>query len=229
MIKKIQNPISFLMMLLLFFLVSCDSEEASVIDTENFTDSAIENIQNRTVGINHCLEFVFPISIEFIDGSTAQASDYENLHETIATWFTENEVEKTKENKPTLVFPLEVVTEDGEVLQLETIEELKALRSECKGQRGGKKGKRGKRGRGFKCFDLVFPISVIIDGETLGFDSRSELKEAIKAYKQEAGNEAQRPELVFPITIEYDDETQVEVSSQEELQALKEACREENE
>lgn len=220
-IRKIRLP--FFLFFLLLTVVSCDTEEdASIVEIENLADSSIEELQSRIIGKKHCVEFVFPITISFVDSTTAEVSDYTDLYDTVVAWFTENDVEKTKENKPSLVFPIEVVNQEGEIIQLESKEELRELKSEC--PREGK-CKDGKKGKGHHCFDLVFPVSMIIDGETLSFEDRASLKEAIRAYKENAEEEAVRPELVFPLSIEYEDGSITEVTSAEELQSLKEACK----
>lgn len=201
---------------------SCDSGNLDLVDVDNFTDASVERLQSGAVGKNHCLEFIFPITIQFIDESSAEVSSYENLHETVKAWFETNDVEKSKENRPQLEFPIQVLNMDGEVIDVASQDELGELKSECP-----KKGKcKGKKGKGFKCFSLVFPVTVTIDGTDSTFEDKASLRAAIKAYKEEAGDDAERPSLVFPVTIEYDDESQVEVGSQEELQALKEACQE---
>lgn len=220
-IRKIRLP--FFLLLMLFIAVSCDTEdEATIVEVENLADKSIEDLQSRIVGKKHCVEFVFPITIAFIDSTTAEVTDYENLHETIVSWFTDNDVEKSKENKPTLIFPIEVINLDGEVIQVNAKEELKSLKSECPKEG---KCKDGKKGKGHACFELVFPISIIIDAETLEFEDRASLKEAIKEYKETAEEDAERPELVFPITVVYEDGSTAEVESKDALKELKEECQ----
>ncbi len=201
---------------------SCNRDNLELTDVDNFTDSAVEGIQRGVVGKKHCLEFIFPISIEFIDGTTAEVADYEDLHETVKAWFEENDVEKSRENKPHLIFPIQVLNQEGEVIDVDSEEALAELKEEC--PRVGK-CKKGKRGKGFKCFSLVFPVTLTIDGEDQTFEDKDALKAAIRAYKEAAGEDFERPTLVFPVTIEYDDGTQAEIASQEELAAAKEACK----
>jgi len=224
MIKQIKNfriLAGLLLVGLMIGFTSCN-KEAELVDVENFTDSTIASLAGKTVGKSTCLEFVFPISIQFVDESIAEVSDYEDLHETIVAWFTANEVEKSRANKPSLIFPIEVLNEDGEIINVETQEALRALKKEC--PRSGKC--KGKKGKGFKCFSLVFPVTLTIGDEDVTFEDRSALKMAVRAYKAEAGDDAERPSLVFPVTVEFDDESTQEVASQEELQALKESCQE---
>jgi len=225
---QIKNLRAFGLMLLAALALSFTAcnDGLELTDIDNFTDGTLSGIQNGVVGKKHCLEFIFPISIEFIDGTSAEVSDYENLHETVKAWFETNDVEKSRENKPQLIFPIQVLNQEGEIIDVGSEDELKELKSEC--PRIGK-CKKGKRGKGFKCFSLVFPVSVTIDGEVQTFEDRAALKAAVRAYKEEAGDDFERPTLVFPITVEYEDETQVEVANQEELIALKEACQDDEE
>lgn len=219
-IKSFKNLGLAILALIAFSFTSCN-KDAELVDVESFTDGSIETLQAGAIGKSACLEFVFPVSIQFVDGSTAEVSDYENLHETIVSWFTENEVEKSKGNKPQLVFPIQVLNQEGEIFNVESQDALKDLKKECPNT-----GKcKGKKGKGFKCFSLMFPITITIDGTDATFADRMTLKTAVKAYKEEAGDDAVRPTLVFPVTVVYDDETQVTVASQEELQALKEDCK----
>jgi len=218
-IKKLRNFGIALLAILAVSFTSCN-KDAELVDIDNFTDGTIERLQAGVIGKAACLEFIFPISIQFVDESTAEVTDYENLHETIVNWFETNDVEKNRENKPQLIFPIQVMNQDGEIVDVESRDALRELKKEC--PRTGKC--KGKKGKGFKCFSLVFPVTVTIDGTDTTFEDKASLKAAIRAYKEEAGDEAERPTLVFPVTIEYDDETQVEVASQEELQALKEDC-----
>lgn len=222
---QIRNLRIFGLMLLAALAItftSCNQENFELTDVDNFTDSALDGLQRGVVGKKHCLEFIFPISIEFVDGTTAEVSDYENLHETVKAWFEENDVERSKENKPQLIFPLQVLNKEGEIIDVDSEEALAELRSEC--PRIGK-CKKGKRGRGFKCFSLVYPVTITIDGEDQTFEDKMALKAAVRAYKQEAGEDFERPTLVFPVTIEYEDGTQVEIASQDDLIAAKEACQ----
>lgn len=207
---------------LVFTFTSCEKEEAELVDVQSFTDSSIEKLQNNAIGKRYCLEFVFPLSIQFVDDTNVEVESYEILNDAVMAWFEESGVERSKENKPQLVFPIQVLNEDGEIIDVATQEDLKALKSEC-----SKEGKcsKGQRGKGFSCFELQYPVTITIDGVDSTFDDSSLLKEAVKAYKETAGADAERPSLVFPLTIVYEDGTEVEVLSQDELRTLKETCR----
>lgn len=213
-----------LIMILGFVITFTSCDKVDLLSSESFAEASISKMQDGAFGKNFCLELIFPVGIQFVDGTTSEVSSYENLRETIISWFEENGVEKSKENKPQLIFPIQVVTEDGEVIDVASQDELRELRKEC--PRKGHCKIKGKRG--FKCFSLVFPITVTIGGVDQTFDSREALKEAVKLYKEEVGDDAERPTLVFPITIVYEDETQVEIASLEALKEAKQACKDDN-
>lgn len=225
-------------MLICVGLTSCGDElglnelsDSEIVDVENFVDEAISGIQDRVAaGRNGCVEFVFPISVAFVDGTTATADDYESLHAVIKSWKENNleEGESRRANRPELVLPVQVVNEDGEIIDVATEEELKAIFQECGGKFGKwKKGKRGHRGKGYSCFSLVFPVTVdFANGTSVTFEDRQGLKAGIRAYKESNGR-GQRPTLAYPITVEYDDGTQTAVDSKEALKELKQACADE--
>ena len=223
LIKVFRNSSFLFLMAITMMLVSCGKEEADITDIENLANSTIEKMHQGAIGKNACLEFVFPVSIQFVDETTAAAESYETLHDLVSTWFEVNGVEKSRENKPQLLFPIQVLTEDGEVVEVATREALKELRSECPGS-----GKcNGKKGRGFKCFSLVYPVTLTIDGTDTTFDDKESLKAAVRAYKESAGDDVVKPTIVFPVTVVYDDESEAIADSQEDLAALKQACRDE--
>lgn len=222
LIKVIRSSGFLFLLATMMLLISCSKEDAEITNIENLADSTIEQMHHGAIGKNACLEFVFPLSITFADGSIATADSYEALHELVSTWFENNGLDISKENKPQLLFPIQVLTEQGDILELASKEELKTQRSECVGS-----GKcNGKKGKGFKCFSLVYPVTITIDGEDITFNDKSSLKEAVVAYKESAVDDVVRPTLVFPITVVYDDESVATANSLEELQAFKKACRE---
>ncbi len=222
-IKIFRKASFFLLAAFIIMMSSCSKDEPEISDIESLVDRTVESMQQGAIGKNACLEFVFPISIQFVDATTASAESYEALHTLVSAWFEENGVEKSRANKPQLLFPIQVLTEDGEVADVESKDALKTLRNDCPGSKGCK----GKNGKGFKCFSLVYPVALTIDGVDATFDDRQSLKTAVKAYKETAGDDAVKPTLVFPVTVQYDDESEVIAESQEALAALKQACRDE--
>lgn len=231
--------LSILFSLLCIGLTSCGDElgtnelsDAELVSVENFVDSSIAGIQDRVAaGKYGCVEFVFPITVTFADNTTAIADDYEALHAAIKAWKESNMDEEDREsNRPNLVFPVQVINEEGEIVDITTQEELRAVFQECGGRNGkGRKGKRGHGGKGYSCFSLVYPVTVdFADGTSETFEDRETMKAAIRAFKEANGRGAERPTVAYPITVEYEDGTQTSVESREALKELKEACSQED-
>lgn len=198
------------------FLTSCTEEES--ISTDEFVDETIENFEIETrSGSTGCYELVYPITIIFPDSTTVDVASSDESKDVISAWKEEN---PEAEEKPSLAYPVELINEEGEVVSAESRRELKSYVKGCKMNRGS---------RGKSCFDVVYPISVAFpDGTEVEFETRSDLKSAVRAWKQENPDAEEKPSIVFPIDVELDDEEGiVTVESQEDLQALKAACKEE--
>ena len=230
--------LSFMLALLCIGLTSCGDDLVSselsadeIIRLENFADESIAAIQDKVAaGRFGCVEFVFPISVTFADNTTASADDYEALYAAVKAW-KENNIDEGAErgsNRPDLVYPVQVINEEGEIIDIATQDDLRAVFQECGGRFGhGKSGKRGHRGKGYSCFSIVYPITIdFADGTSEVFDDKETLKTAIKAYKEANGRDAERPTVAYPLTVEYDDGTQATVDSIEALKELKQACSE---
>ena len=208
---------------LTFLFSSCEKGETTLSDdTVEYTTQAIFEIQERGgCGRGGCYEFVFPLTIEFPDGTTAEAEDYEGLRSTISDW---KEANPDAEERPSLSFPLDILSEDGELITIESRLELLQVRRACRRSFGN----RPHHGRGERCFRLVYPITITFPDETTDIvDSRRELKIAIRSWKRNNPEVEERPSLPYPLQVQLEDETIVDVASKEDLQALKDSCSEE--
>ena len=210
------------------FIVSCNKDEATTDETviENFVDETVYAMhRDGNCGKFGCFEFVFPITIQFPDGTTTSTDDFDSLKDVLREWKTSN---PDAEEKPTLGFPLEVVTQDGEVLSVTDRDELYELRKECRRDYYQTRDHRRHRGKGDRCFILTFPVTVALpDGSTVEAADRQGLKTLLRDWKTNNPNSDERPELIFPITVELEDGSTQTVNSREELQDLKQTCSEE--
>ncbi|MFN0033983.1 MAG: hypothetical protein ACKVUS_02880, partial [Saprospiraceae bacterium] len=74
-----------------------------------------------------CFEIVFPVTVQFPDGTTAQAADGPALRQLVRTWRQSNAGATTR---PSLVFPIAVkMKDDGSVVTLNSKEELLDLKA----------------------------------------------------------------------------------------------------
>ena len=230
-----------LVALLSIGLTSCgdDLAEGVLVDSQNFRDGEGSDMLERSSrGGSNCLEYVFPITIEFTDGTTAAVGDQDELKTTVQTWKENNltggdtadgERRGNRGYRPNVVFPIQVTNEDGELIDITSEEELRAARTECSGSGKGQKGNRNNRGdRASSCFSLVYPITVDFpDGTSLTFEDEDSKKEAVKAYREANGRDAERPTTAYPLTVEYEDGSQASADSKEALKELRQACTEE--
>ncbi|NND08612.1 MAG: hypothetical protein HKN87_19735 [Saprospiraceae bacterium] len=226
MIKQVVKAATiFSLALMSLLMISCDKESDSLSSdsVENYIDDVIFNIQKRgNAGKFGCAEFVFPMSITFDDGTTMEVADYPAFRNALRTYREAN----PDATHPTLNYPIDVFTQIGTIITVDSAGEMRALRMQCRKrffERHGHKGHRF-RGKGY-CFKLVFPVAIVFPGgSVLEAAGRPALKTALRAWKIQNPHNEERPQLQFPLTVEMEDETQVTVQSQEELQALKEEC-----
>jgi hypothetical protein len=207
-------------------LASCDKSSLDVTSEDYFTLGAMDSLHHDGgCGRGSCFEFVYPISIKFADGTTAKVTSNENMRETIRSW---KEANSTATQRPTLVFPLDVLAKDGTVTTVASETEFKALLATCPPQGRGK----GRGGRGHKpgdhgqtCFKLNFPVTVQLpDSTTATAADKDALHTILHNWKKNNPTSKVRPSLVFPISVTLTDGTTQSVASKEALTALKESC-----
>jgi hypothetical protein len=216
---------SFAFILAMLGLASCDKSSLDVTSEDYFTLGAMDSLhRNGGCGRGSCFEFVYPITIKFADGTTAKVTSNENMRETIRTW---KEANPSATERPTLVFPLEVLASDGTATSVASEDEFKSLLATC-----APKGRGKGRGRGHKpgdhgknCFTLNFPVTVQLpDNTTAKAADKDALHTILHTWKKNNPTSKVRPSLVFPISVTLTDGTTKSVASKEALTALKESC-----
>lgn len=221
----------FAVVFLAGFFTSCQQED-SITDTENFVLQSTMAIEAQCgAGRAGCYELVFPVTIQFADSTTATVGSYEEMKQTIREWFQANGDQMGGHGgphhggmghlqKPALLLPIQVINEAGEIITIETQEELQEIRALC--NPGGPGGGHG----GGPCFTLNFPITVMFaDSSLVTVNSKEELREATHTWHLNNPGQRPHPEFVFPISVTLKDGTIVTVNSRDELRALKEECR----
>ncbi len=200
-------------------LMNGEGDTIVVNDKDNLdkTVSECEDYDER------CFEFVFPVSIIFPDGTITSYDDKTALKEGLRTWAETNK--DSSENRPSLQFPINVIIEgDDSLTVINSKEELKDLKAECRGD----KEYPNRDDYREKCFEFVFPVSIIFpDGTITSYDDKTALKEGLRTWAETNKDSSEnRPSLQFPINviIEGDDSLTV-INSKEELKDLKAECR----
>jgi len=77
-----------------------------------------------------CFTLVFPVTLTFPDGTTADVNDKSEMKSTLREW---KEANPDSEERPELTFPLNVELEDGTTQEVASQEEMDALKESCKG------------------------------------------------------------------------------------------------
>lgn len=228
MFQRLIKPFGFLAVIVLSgFFVSCQQED-NVSDVDNFTLQSMLGLEDECgAGRHGCYELVFPVTIQFSDSTTTEVGSYEELKQAIREWYQANGGKPRPWHHPTLVLPIQVINDAGEVITVETREELRELRELCHASLGGNGGHGGgHHGDGGPCFTLVFPVTLqFADSTQVTVNSKEEMRQAIHTWKENHPDQKARPEFVFPITVALRDGTEVIINSREELRALKEDCR----
>ena len=92
---------------------------------------------------SRCFQPVFPLTINFPDGSSTTVADRDEAKAAKEAF---QEANPDNEERPTLAFPYDVTLADGTTVTVASEEDLAALKESCEGQRGGR-GNRGQGGR----------------------------------------------------------------------------------
>lgn len=218
---------------ILAMFAACN-KESDTLTTDEAVDYSLYSVQDRGgMGRLGCFELVFPVTFNLPDGTPTTVNSYDELKTALRTYFQANGG-GTRPNgtrpfggrpKIDFVYPIQVISKDGEVIDVADEAALLALRVEC----AGTFGNHGWQGHGngpLSCFEFIFPITVEFpDGSTQSIADRAALRLAIRTWHQANPGATERPHLTFPITVKMtDDGTEVVVNSREELRALKEGC-----
>jgi len=167
-----------------------------------------------------CFTPIFPITINFPNGSSETVTDREEAKAAKDAYRTANPDSK---ERPTIAMPFEVQLRDSSTLTIASEEDLAALKETCgKHGRGGKGKRGGDRG---KCFKPVFPLTINFpDGSSATVADKDEAKAAKDAYKAANPDAEGRPTIAMPFDAQLKDSTIVTITSEEDLAALRETC-----
>ena len=163
--------------------------------------------------VDHCFTLVYPVTVVFPDGTTAEADGPEALRQLIADWRMAN---PDSEDRPSFQFPVEVELPNGNVISVENAQMLAQLRANCHTHC---------RPRPHHCFRFVYPLSIAFpDGNTVEVGGPLQMRQAIRAWHQNNPDAEDRPELVFPIQVELEDGEIATVENADQFQSLLDSC-----
>lgn len=223
---RIISKLSFysLIVAITLFTFSCENTEAdteldTIVNVEEFTQEAVFRIdESASAGRGGCFEFVFPIFIEFGADNVIEIENYMQLKNAIKRW---KESNPTTDRRPHLQYPIDVITNGGRLITVETPSELKQLKKLCDRLTNWPGHYDGN-----PCFILVYPVLVNFpNGESYEAPDGKHLKLALIKWKINSGADYdERPSLGYPLEVKQGDNL-ITLESMEELKQLKEDCR----
>ena len=220
--KQYFGFIAVLMFAIGMMTTSCTKEETWT-DADNFLFDSYKELRDGALGgHDKCYSVIFPVTIVFPDSTELEVFDREELITTIKNW---KEANPDVDGKPSIQFPISVETSDGDTIVVESRDQAKELRKECRGNKGHKSCKNFNRFLNNKCFQVQLPIALIMeDGEIVEIAKRGDIAKLLKEWKKDRPDEI--PELVFPITVTVKETKEdVVINNAEEFEALIEECK----
>ncbi len=157
-----------------------------------------------------CFKLVYPATLVFPNGETATADSRPEMVLLIEAWRRSN---PGSAQRPALFFPVEIEL-DGEVVEVQSPEELRAIIGDCWDDRPFD----------LPCFRLDFPVSIILpDGSTKEVNDRYQLARHLWLWgKKRPGRNRG---LAYPVNIIYDDGSAATINGPAEWRTALEACR----
>jgi hypothetical protein len=172
----------------------------------------------------NCFEIVHPYTIMMPNGTSYTIDSDQDIDlDEIKRYYEENQ---GVDEKPALVFPVNILGYDGETEAINNEEEMKNAYRECSVRDRDRDWDRR------ECFELVFPVTYIMpDGSTYEISSDEDESgwEELKEWYDSNPDSDQRPELQYPVDIitwENEESVIITINSEEEMIAAKEECRE---
>ena len=190
---------------------------------ENYISESVFHLERQcNAGRMGCFEFVWPVTINFPDGSEGTFEDQDALRAGIRTW---KEANPEITERPQLSFPLDIIDEEGTLFTIMDHDELRSIVQECRRTYFQHHGHRGHPKN--SCFTFVFPVSIAFpDDGSVSFDTIEALKSAMRDWRENNEGVSERPALVFPLTVQLKEtEEEIVIDNEEELKQLKEDCR----
>lgn len=222
----------------MYGFISCSKDNLNTSTTVDAlaNESVLALEQRGNLGKMGCYDLVFPVTIQFSDGTTKVITSQDSLHGGCKAWHEQNGGTVPHE-RPIFVFPIQVIAEDGSVITVTSPQDLQALKMACHKSgldslfHGDSLHHRGFPHPDTLCFTIVFPIQVkLVDGTLITINDLSEIKALAnsehshgRGHGMEHGVPSQF-QLVFPITVALADGASKIVNTADELKALRESC-----
>lgn len=164
-------------------------------------------LQDCRPEVEQCITLVYPVSFDQ-NGTTISYANAASLRQGIADY----RIANPDGPRPTLIFPVNVETVDGDTLEVTSIQEIRRLKQACRADR---------RNELRDCFAFNYPLTVINRAsETLEVTTNAALRRALSH-----ANRSGRYGFQYPFEVTLEDGTTQEITSPIEFRALRQSCR----
>lgn len=210
---------ALLLLLMGIAFTACEKEEIITSEdpilTEDFTVTERGIVLGPRGDRVQCYQILFPVYVTFPDREDpVEATDAETLRQMLRDWKANN---PGAEDRPRITFPYEVELRDGTIATVETLEDVKELRQDCRLDRPH---------RPTKCWRLVYPVTVNLpNGNTAEAQNGEELHQIYKTWKEENPNSEEKPELAFPYQVELRNGALITIESGLDIRQLPRGCK----
>ncbi len=206
----------FALFALALFNYSCTKDE---VDDPQLTDERqADEIDFRSLGEgkhNRCFQIVFPVTLEFPDGSAVEVNSREEFKQAVRAYHEANPHQKFR---PKIRFPFDVELNNGETVTVDNRRQLRRIIQKCLNDR---------MPRLKKCFKLVYPVSLQFpDGSTRQVNNKRQLRRAFLRWKITHPRSHDSPKIQFPFSVILKNCTEVLIENQDDLDRLRRNCRE---
>ncbi|MDX1685959.1 MAG: hypothetical protein R3275_12040 [Saprospiraceae bacterium] len=214
------------------FIISCSDSSSDLVDYPEVDYEDILDLRTDDVDADidelsaefltydnglrgRCITLVFPVTLVYPDGTTQEAGSLEELKDLLKEWKANSE---PGDGRPHLQLPFEVETKDGEIVTVESKEDLLALKKDCVRDHKRRVLKR--------CFELVYPVNVVLpNGDVIEIESKEQMMTFLHRWKKAHRGADHRPRIELPFEVELEDGTIYEINSREDLKKALEDCR----
>ncbi len=198
------------------------------LTTEEAIDQALFTVQERGgLGSYGCYEVIFPVTIQLPNQTTVEVDSYEEIARQLRAYYETNGRPKRGEQPAfTFVYPMSVLTQDGQIITLESEQQLRRLRTYCEGV-FNQHNPNGHSQNGVACFEILYPVIIVFpDGTTARAENRRMVNHLINTWKQNNPASTEHPTIGFPLTVKIRRTGAViTIHNAEELRRLRNSCR----
>ena len=164
-----------------------------------------------------CFDFIYAFTLTMPDASKIEISDAKGW-DFVKAWYEANPEEQ---DRPTFVFPLNILVEDTE-MKINNENEFESIAEVCKNIKNNDQEKQEKE----DCFELLYPFTLKMPDSTLIAIETNDGKAAVKAWHESYPEVNEKGVFVFPINILFR-ENRMKINDQDELKSIFDKCRDE--